>query len=278
MLKRILVGLNGSQYSRAAAETAAELARHHGASVVGIGIVDVPHLTSPEAVPLGAGIYKSERDSALVKAADKKISNLLTAFERRCRDLEITCSTIKLCGDPEKLLAREAQGADLLVMGKKSKHEEPGTVASNVLRQTLRYATRPVLCVCERDNSLKNTAPVLVAYDGSPQAAKALQMFHAIELSSSRDLHLLMVTHDSEDQRTLILAAEYLKLYGQPVQIHFKPSGLSASSVILAEAKRLHVGMIVMGAYGQSPIKEMVFGSVTAGVLKGSILPLFLYH
>jgi nucleotide-binding universal stress UspA family protein len=56
------------------------------------------------------------------------------------------------------------------------------------------------------------------------------------------------------------------------------PSGLPASSVILSEAKRLHAGLIVMGAYGQPLIKETVFGSVTARVLKKSNLPLFLYH
>lgn len=278
MLKRIVVGLNGSQYSRAAAEAAIALAEQHHSSIVGLGVVDVPHLTGPEAVPLGAGAFKVERDVALVEAADRKISSLLTDFEQHCAAANVSCSTLKLFGDPEKLLVREAQGADLLVMGKKSIPEGPGRVASHVLRETLRHATRPVLCVCQSDARNWNSAPVLVAYDGSPQAAKALQIFHAVGLGRGRDIHLLMVSSDSEDRHTVELAADYLSAYEHRVHVDFKPSGLPAGEVILAEARALHAGLIVMGAHGQSPIKELFFGSVTRTVLMDSTLPLFLYH
>lgn len=278
MLKRLLVGLNGSQYSRAAAEAAIALAEHHHSSIVVLGVVDVPHLTAPEAVPLGAGAFKVERDVALVEAADRKISSLLTDYQQHCAAANVACRTLKLSGDPEKLLVREAQGVDLLVMGKKSIPEGPGRVASHVLRETLRHATRPVLCVCQSDARNWNNAPVLVAYDGSPQAAKALQIFHAVGLSGGRDVHLLIVTSDSEDQHTVELAADYLQSYDHRVHVHFKSSGLPAGEVILAEAKRLQAGLIVMGAYGESPIKELFFGSVTRAVLKDSKLPLFLYH
>ena len=278
MLKRILVGINGSQYSRAAADVSITLACQHHASVVGLGIVDVPHLTRPEAVPLGAGAFKVERDAAFVEAADISISGLLADFELRCAKADVACRTVKLSGDPEKLLVREAQGVDLLIMGKKSTPEGPGRVASHVLLQTLRHATRPVLCICKAEDKTLNTAPVLVAYDGSPQAAKTLQIFHAIGLARGRDAHLLMVTGDGEDRHSVELAAEYLKLYAHKVQIHFNPSGLPASTIILEEARRLDAGLVVMGAYGQSPLKELFFGSVTSGVLKDSGLPLFLYH
>jgi nucleotide-binding universal stress UspA family protein len=278
MLKRILVGLNGSQYSRAAAEAAIALAEEHHASIVGLGVVDVPHLTAPEAVPLGAGAFKVERDVALVDAADRKISSLLKDFEQQCTAANVSCRALKLSGDPEKLLVREAQGVDLLVMGQKSIAEGPGRVASHVLRETLRHATRPVLSVCQSNARNWNHASVLVAYDGSPQAAKALQIFHAVGLGRGRDIHLLMVTGNSEDKRTVELAADYLRAYNYQAHIHLKPSGLPAGEVILAEAKRLQAGLIVMGAYGESPIKELFFGSVTRAVLKDSKRPLFLYH
>jgi nucleotide-binding universal stress UspA family protein len=202
----------------------------------------------------------------------------LTDFEQRCTAADVSCRTLKLSGDPEKLLVREAQGVDLLVVGKKSIPEGPGRVASHVLRETLRHATRPVLCICQTGPRNWNNAPVLVAYDGSPQVAKALQIFHTVGLGRGRDVHLLMVTSDSEDQRTVELTADYLRSYNYQVHTHFKPSGLPAGEVILAEAKCLQAGLIVMGAYGQSPIKELFFGSVTRTVLKDSKLPLFLYH
>ena len=118
---------------------------------------------------------------------------------------------------------------------------------------------------------------MLVAYDGSPQAARTLQIFQAIGLGRGRNIHLLMATSYSEDQHTVELAAEYLKAYDYRVHVHFQPSSLSADEIILAEARR-HAGLIVMGAYGLSPIKEFIFGSVTSAVLKDSKLPVFLYH
>jgi nucleotide-binding universal stress UspA family protein len=185
---------------------------------------------------------------------------------------------VKLSGDPEELLVREAQAVDLLVIGRKSIPEGPGRSASHVLRQTLRHAPRPVLCVRQSDGSSWENAPVLVAYDGSPQAAKTLQIFNAVGLGRGRDIHMLMVTSDSEDQHALELGADYLKAYDFQVHLDFKTWGLPAGEIIVAEAKRLQAGLIVMGAYGQTPIKELFFGSVTRTVLKDSKLPLFLYH
>lgn len=278
MLKRILVGLNGSQSSRAATAVAIAVAEHHRSSLIGLGIIDAPHLTAPEAVPLGAGAFKLERDLALVAAADQRISELLTDFEQQCAAVHVSCSTLKLSGDPEKLLVREAQGGDLLVLGKKSIPDGPGRVASHVLEQTLRNATRPVICVSPSDAGDWNNAPVIVAYDGSPQSAKALQLFQALGLSRGRDIHLLMIANELADRRPMELAAYYLRAHGVRVHIEKKTSGSAADEVILTEAKRLQAGLIVMGAYGESPIKELFFGSVTRAVLRDSSSTLFLYH
>jgi nucleotide-binding universal stress UspA family protein len=275
MLKRILVGLNGSEYSRAATELALRWAKRHQAAIEGLGIVDVPHLTAPDFVPLGAGTYKVQRDVALVTAADEQMAELLADFEARCSTAGVSCRTNKLAGDPEKLLVREAQRADLLMVGRKTVPHELGVPASLVLSEVLRHATRPVLCVPATPN---DAGGVLVAYDGSAQAAKSLQVFEAIGLANDRDIHILTVSSNPADRTAGQRAAEYLQIHGHQVQVHFESSPTAPHRIILAEAKRLDAGLIVMGCYGQSPFKEMFFGSVTAAVLRGTPLPLFLYH
>jgi nucleotide-binding universal stress UspA family protein len=47
---------------------------------------------------------------------------------------------------------------------------------------------------------------------------------------------------------------------------------------ILAQARQLNAGLVVMGAYGQPTIREFFLGSVTRSLLQSSPLPLFLYH
>lgn len=196
MLRRILIGLSGTEHSRAAAELAVGWAEQYHASIAGIAIVDIPHLTAPEAVPLGAGAYKIERDEVLVRVAGERASQAMDELEVRCAAAGVSCHTIKREGDPEKLLVLEAQRADLLFLGKTSISEELAIPDSRVLRQILRHTSRPVVCVAQCNHS----AAVLVAYDGSAQAAKSLQMFQCLGLGDHREIHVLTVSANPADR------------------------------------------------------------------------------
>jgi nucleotide-binding universal stress UspA family protein len=254
---------------------AVQWADWYQASIKALGVVDLPRLTAPEAVPLGAGPFKVRRDEAMVKAAEQRISSLLADFQARCADARVFCQALKLEGDPANLLMREAQSADLLVVGKKSASEVSGLPISHTLHHVLRHSPRPVLCVPVVSSP---STPVLVAYDGSPQAAKALQAFQAIGLASRRCVHILTVTTDSAHRRFGELATEYLRLHGHEAHAHFESSHASPDVVILAEAKRLHVGLVVMGCHAKPLLKELFLGSVASAVLKHSSLPVLLYH
>ena len=52
----------------------------------------------------------------------------------------------------------------------------------------------------------------------------------------------------------------------------------SPASSLVAEVQRFDAGLLVMGAYGQSALREFFFGSVTQTMLKEVPVPLFLYH
>jgi nucleotide-binding universal stress UspA family protein len=273
MLRRILVGLNGSTYSQTAAELAMRWAKHYQASVTAVGIVAIPQLTAAEPVPLGATAYKMERDQALINTADQRISHCLANFAASCTAADVDCRTVKLEGDME-LLLREAERADLLVVGKKSISDEP-TSASPILTQIVRHSPRPVLCV---PRFSAPTAPILVAYDGSMQSAKALQIFQAIGLADHSTVHILTVSDDPPDRTPAVAAADFLQGHGLQVEMHVRPSQESIAREIVAEAKRLDVGLIVLGAYGKSRVTELFFGSVTSSVLRDTSVPLFLYH
>src|SRR3546814_13165656 len=73
MVKSIVVTLDGTDSSRAAQYVAARLAKEHGAALVGVGILDVPWITAPQARPIGAGVYKDRRDEALLEKGRAEI-------------------------------------------------------------------------------------------------------------------------------------------------------------------------------------------------------------
>lgn len=275
MLKHIVVGLNGTQYSRAAVEVALSWAQRYQAEVLGVAVVDAPGLAAAEPVPLGAGIYKVDRDELVLKNAREHAAQMLDEFATRAATANIPYQTTRLEGDPATLLTREAQRGDLLMVGRKAMPQEFGQFPSHTLHQLVHSTSRPVICV---PASTGGGAPALVAYDGSPQAAKALQAFQAIGLASHRDIHVLTVALDPRDRHLGELAVEYLKHHGHEVRLHVESSHGPAAAVILGEAKRLGAGIIVMGSFGQSQVKEFLFGSVTKSVLRDSTVPLFLYH
>ena len=63
MLRSVLVGMDGSEYSMAAVDLGSQWAQRSGAVFVGLGIIDAPTISKPEPVPLGGSAYKVHRDA-----------------------------------------------------------------------------------------------------------------------------------------------------------------------------------------------------------------------
>lgn len=272
MLKRILVGLNGSEYSRAAMDHAIGLAQRHQSALLGLGIVDEPHLAAAESVPLGGGAFKRERDVAVLQEAHRKIDGVLQTFAERCVAAGVVCAVEKLEGDPTRLLVREAQRADLLLLGKKHVPSIEWERGTHTLDQILRLTPRPVLCV---PAARADASPVLIAYDGSLPAARTLYAFAVSGLAERRPLHVVSLGNEAAEHAQL--AADYLRGHDLTPQLHIEGQGRPAQR-IGELAQQVGAGLIVMGTYGQPRLKEILFGSVTKSVLHDTQLPLFLYH
>jgi len=275
MLRRIIVGLNGSKFSQDAAETAIVWGQRYGIEVVGVSVIDLPNLASAEPVPLGGSAYKTHRDQTIIEAAHADADRLLAEFAYACQSRQVPCQMLKREGDPAAILVLEAQRGDLLLVGRKRVRDDDER-ASDTLEHILRSATRPVITVPA--GGVTENHAVLVAYDGSPQAAKALQAFQSLGLGNARAIHVLSVARNAGGSSAAELAADYLRLHSHEIHVHSEVSQLPPGDVILSEARRFNAGMIVMGSYGRARVAELFFGSVTRSVINSSTVPLFLYH
>ncbi|QDU28908.1 Universal stress protein family protein [Anatilimnocola aggregata] len=272
MIKRILVGLNGTQASDSAARQALLFAAEFSAQLIGVGVVDREQVCPHESVPLGAGEFKRERDTKLLQVAHDRIAALLQEFEQQSREAGVVVQTKKLEGEPADVLCMEAQCVDLLIVGKKHTREEEGDTSPATLQAILHQSPRPVLCVPAVADQRR---PILIAYDGSLSANRAVQLFIASGLSNNRVVHLLTVGDHAAaiaEPCTQLLAA-----HGVHVEPHLAAAAPPAE-VILELTARLDVGLLAMGAYGQSRFREFFFGSVTKTILKRATAPVFLYH
>lgn len=277
MLKGILIVVDGSPAGEAAIVLGLRWAARSGAVVCGLGVVDEPEFRRGEAVPLGAGFYKRHKDEHLVEEEREKISELLVAFAGRCREAGVPHSAIEDVAVPYEAILSEAQRFDLVVLGREVRLRlESGDEDDDTVRLVVKNSPRPVVVVPE---TAPIGAPVLVAYDGSLQAARTLQAFAALVLARGTDLHVLCAGRDRDEAtRWTGVAADYLKLRGVEPSVHPVVSDDPVADVIAEKARQLGAGLIVMGAYGQPVLREFFVGSVTRDLLEKSSVPLFLSH
>lgn len=275
MLKSILIGLDGSAYSDVAVELGIQWAKRFEALLVGLGIVDQPTICKPEAVPLGGAVYKKERDALLVAEGRGKVGEFLERFAARCTAAGVACQAVEDVGVPYVEILRESHRYDLVLLGHETHfHFETSDAADDTLWHVLRSESRPVVVAPAQ---LHPGRSVVVAYNASLQADRALQTFQTSGLDFGDEVHLVCV--DEDEVRAIREAGrgvEFLRPHGiHAVAVGRKPRG-SIAETILDEARVRQARLLVMGACGHSRLRQVLLGSVTKQTLRSSTVPVFL--
>jgi nucleotide-binding universal stress UspA family protein len=277
MLKSILVGVSGSACSREATKLAIQWAQTHDAELIGVGVFDDKLLAPAEAVPLGAGAIKVERDQIVLAAADRRLDGALQEFEQQCRVAGVAHKTFKTQGHVADRLCEHAQRADLIVVGRKRQNSTQSTAPpTDTLEAVIKRAVRPVVSVASAQNAENS---MLVAYDGSLQAARALAAF--VGLGWMTDLPIRLVTHErtlGDSAYHTSLAGELLESHGYRIDVSCFTSNESPAEALLKIINETQPALTVLGAYGKSWLREVLLGSVTTSLLQKSDVPLFLFH
>ena len=276
MLESLLIGLDGSQHAKSAMELGLRWAKKFNAFLGGIGIVDVPELCSAEMMPVGGAYYKKHRDQKRVKRAWEQVTHFLEEFAQTCLKAGVAARLLGKEGLPHERILLEAQPYDLVLLGQQTHFQPREALEDTTLHFVLKGSPCPVVTVPEH---LSESESVLIAYDGSLQAARALRAFESSGIGQSQSVHLVTTSSDKQEAvRHVEWGAEFLRRHQLAVTTHPIVSSKSPAAVILEQAENLKVGMIVMGAYGRSAIYEFFLGSVTKTVLQEAQVPLFLYH
>jgi nucleotide-binding universal stress UspA family protein len=273
----MLIGLDGSTYSANAVALGIRWAKQSGALLLGIGIIDAPTICGPEPVPLGAGYAKQHRDEVRLAQTRQQVQQFLAQFAVRCDAAGVASRGLEKVGLPYAHIMLEAQRCDLILLGQQTSfHFATQETPCDTLQQVLKDTPRPVIAVPEQ---LGSGTSIVIAYDGSLQAARALQAFHASGLDRSGEVHIVSVDASQEAAACRAeRAAEFLRFHDVMAHIHALASSRSPAPVLLEQVRQLNASLLVLGAYGQPSLREFFLGSVTRTVLRESTVPLFLYH
>ena len=277
MLRSVLVGVDGSEYSAAAVELGIQWARRSSAMLVGLGIIDAPTINKPEPVPLGGSAYKVHHDASLLTDATHKVGQFLEHCARRCAEANVACQLLQDIGLPAEQILLEAQRYDLILLGQHTFfHFETQQQPDDTLQVVLKQSPRPVVAV---PAALPEGRTVVVAYDGSLHAARALHMLQVLELADSQDVHVVCVDpHQEHADRCVERAVAFLHSHHIVAQAHARVTEAAPAHVLLEHVHQVQASLLVMGAYGRSTLREFFGGSVTRTMLRESPVPLFLYH
>lgn len=148
-----------------------------------------------------------------------------------------------------------------------------------IITELLFTGGRPVILV-----PLGADAPsfkhITVAWDGSAPASRALyaalplllaaEHVDVVSISGDKDLSGLPSAAD---------AARALQHHGVKAEaVELKAAGGDAALTLRGHAGEVGSGLIVMGAFAQSRMRQLLFGGVTRTLLGGASVPLFLSH
>jgi nucleotide-binding universal stress UspA family protein len=284
MLRSILVGLDGSDYSRSAIDVGIYLARKTQALLVGLGIVDEPAIRDAEPRLIGAGVPYAEPVLYRERLANarREVELFLSEFSMQCAEAKVAFKVLEDVGSPHEQIELQAQRYDLILLGQQTQfHFETKEGYDDTVRRVLKNSPRPVLTVPAKLvlNPEDPSYTVLVAYDGSLQAARALHSFQTSGLAGPRPVVVVSVGDDRlEASRCAERAIDYLRFHDIRAEAHPLASNAPPAQVILQAARERNAVLVVMGAYGQPVLREFLLGSVTRTLLADCPVPLFLDH
>lgn len=143
MFKKILVPSDGSELAHKAADVAADLAKVHGAEIIGVYVIDpFPYIGIGDASAVGLQAYLSEAKVAANRSLE------VLAESCKLRGVAFAGDTIERSVVYEGITeTAKVEGCDLIVMGSHGRKGVEALFLGSVAQKVLTHAAVPVLIV-----------------------------------------------------------------------------------------------------------------------------------
>jgi nucleotide-binding universal stress UspA family protein len=280
-MRKILVSLTGFESDTAVLDTAYLVARLFDAHLHCICARPTPAQSTIGASPfeVGAAMNAAELIADLQKENELRTKNARLAFDRFRKQKDFTSATWQqINGDEVEATITEARFHDLIVLGRPP---EATALSTAGIGAVLVASGRPLLVAPSK--SPENIAPtVAIAWKDGPEAARAVTAAEPLLAKADR---VVVLTADEGDAKTnaRIVSAERVAAQfrrpGSTTEARLVvPGGRSLPEAVLDTAAACGADIIVMGGYGHSRLRELVFGGFTRHILNSSPLPVFLFH
>ncbi|NPB05442.1 MAG: universal stress protein [Aquificae bacterium] len=269
MIKRAVVGFDGSPAAFAAANYAVDLGAALGIPVVGLFVVDKrlldEALLEDLAGILGFTFYLG-MSQKVKEALEKKAEVLFEEFAALGRQKGAKVSLVQVEGVPYEEIAKAADPDDVIFVGYRGLHLG-GPLIGSTAERVVRRAPCPVFVSRDEYKPVKRIG---VGFDGSEAAKRALAV--ASDLAKGFDASLEVIFVEPPDGFPEELVD---RLKGEADAV-LEPLGVDYTFTLLKgypEEKLVeyqehgNVDLLVLGAFGTKPLKEILLGSVAYFVM-----------
>lgn len=277
--KTILVSLNEVARLPQLMEAARHLGRTFGAHVSGLYVIPSVQFypsVGYEAMPQffdGNQIYF--KDNA--KAVQDGFEKAMKADGIACDFQLVNAATSNVS---DEVIAR-GHCADLILLSA-ANVDAPAGVEPDFVEQVVMAAGRPVMILPLKGEAKLDFASVLLAWNDGREAARAA--FDALPLLRQAKT-VSIVRLDPQKSGSLqgkiagVDVAESLSRHKVKVDVLNLPTVTGdAGSALLSAAVDRGAGLIVMGAYGHSRLREFIFGGATIHVMSNLDRPVLMSH
>jgi nucleotide-binding universal stress UspA family protein len=273
MIKRILVGIGGTEYTDVAIERALEMAKIYDAVVTGVTVVDLKRLQRVGPVPLGGAAYADKLRKKRTEITRERIDQALAKCEDGCRKSGIACNIGQEAGDPFELMISHARYNDITIFGLRSLFDYGFTPEPrDALIRLVSQGIRPIIAVSPKYRAIRR---VLVAYNGSMESAEAMRRY--VQMRPWSDASLRIVFFGDENAEALELledASEYCQAHGLAAETAVVPE--SAKTGLVTYARENGFDLIVMGNSSRSILMRQIIGDTVLNTIQQADRPLFL--
>jgi len=277
MVKKILVPTDGTGYGETAIDYGVYMAKKFGASLEGIHVIDVRMIQGPVVTDItgSIGVPPCQEFYPLIeKGLEERAEAVLAAFRRRCEERGVTPSVRKAYGVIDETIIEAGREADWIILARRGEHFHlaKGAILGSTAEAVVRKAGKPVM-VTPRD--FVEIESMALAYDGSPPAKNALRLAAFLSEKAAWPLTTLIVT---ADQKHAALLTKQIEEYLDPFHVDSEVVVMAGKEEreIVRFLKEGAVELLVMGAYGNNRLRELLLGSTTSYVIRNSPRPVFL--
>lgn len=281
--KDILVHVDDSPRSSMRVELAVRLAAVSGAHLTGVHVMNIPAASMFYGYSMTVASPGPEDLIQLVRTeAHERIRPVGEAFHERLRQEGLEGEWRVIEGDPGTVMALHARYADLAVVGQPNRSEPQSDGSDHIPVSVLLSSGRPALVVPFAGQFATIGKHVLVAWNATREAARALN--DALPLLRGAQMVTVLEINPKPgmDGQVRIAAADislHLARHGVKAEAaHTVAKDIAAGEALLSYAFDIGADLIVAGAYGHSRMREMAFGGVTKTLLNEMTVPVLFSH